>query len=55
MKVRTLQDVSDAYMRHYKHNQDLTPYREDLPNMEKKENESFREYDHRWREKAAEV
>ena len=54
-RVRRWQDLADAFMRHYKHNQDLAPDREDLRNMEKKENESFREYAHRWREKAAEV
>ncbi|CAL1413176.1 unnamed protein product [Linum trigynum] len=54
-KVRRWQDLADAFMRHYKHNQDLAPDREDLRNMEKNEKESFREYAQRWREKAADV
>ncbi|CAL1382086.1 unnamed protein product [Linum trigynum] len=54
-KVKRWQDLADAFMRHYKHNQVLAPDREDLRNMEKNEKESFREYAHRWREKAADV
>ncbi|CAL1362599.1 unnamed protein product [Linum trigynum] len=54
-KVKRWQDLADAFIRHYKHNQDLAPDREDLRNMEKQENESFREYAQRWRGKAADV
>ncbi|CAN1182918.1 hypothetical protein LINPERHAP2_LOCUS36234, partial [Linum perenne] len=43
-RIRKWQDLAEAFMKHYKHNQDLAPDREDLRNMEKKENESFREY-----------
>ncbi|CAN1132462.1 hypothetical protein LINPERHAP2_LOCUS7036, partial [Linum perenne] len=54
-RIRKWQDLAEAFMKHYKHNQDLAPDREDLRNMEKKENESFREYAHRWRDRATEV
>ncbi|CAL1413021.1 unnamed protein product [Linum trigynum] len=54
-KVKRWQDLADAFFRHYKHNQDLAPDREDLRNMEKHEKESFREYAHRWRTKAVDV
>jgi len=53
--VRRWQDVVDAFMRHYIHNQNLAPDKEDLYNMEKKENENFHKYAHRWRENATEV
>ncbi|CAL1377712.1 unnamed protein product [Linum trigynum] len=54
-KVKRWQDLADAFMKHYKHNQDLAPDREDLRAMEKQEKESFREYAQRWRGKAADV
>ncbi|CAL1370875.1 unnamed protein product [Linum trigynum] len=53
-KVKRWQDLADAFMKHYKHNQDLAPDREYLLAMEKQEKESFCEYAQRWRGKRSE-
>ncbi|KAK5771536.1 hypothetical protein PVK06_047753 [Gossypium arboreum] len=42
-------------MKQYSHVTDMAPNRITLQNMEKKQNESFRQYAQRWREIAAQV
>ena len=47
--------MAKAFLLQYKHMTDTTPDRMLLQNMEKKANESFREYAHKWRDLAAQV
>ncbi|KAA3488885.1 Gag-pro-like protein [Gossypium australe] len=48
--IRSWRDLAQAFMRQYNPVIDLTPDRIMLQNMEKKSNESFRQYAQRWRE-----
>ena len=48
-------DLAKAFLVQYKHMTDTTPDRMSLQNMEKKTNETFREYAHKWRDLAAQV
>ena len=47
--------MAKAFLVQYKHMTDTAPDRMALQNMEKKANESFREYAHKWRDLAAQV
>ena len=47
--------MAKAFSIQYKHMTDTAPDRMALQNMEKKTNESFREYNHKWRDLAAQV
>ena len=47
--------MAKVFLVQYKHMTDTTPDRMLLQNMEKKANESFRKYTHKWRDLAAQV
>ena len=48
-------DLAKAFLVQYKHMTDTMLDRMSLQNMEKKANESFREYAHKWRDLVAQV
>ena len=52
-RIKSFQDLIDAFMRQYKYNLDMAPDRRQLQNMSQKEKESFKEYAQRWRELAS--
>ncbi|XP_052877969.1 uncharacterized protein LOC128284199 [Gossypium arboreum] len=54
-KINSWKDLAQAFMKQYNHVMDMTPDRITLQNMEKKSNESFRQYAQRWREVAIQV
>ncbi|KAK8540092.1 hypothetical protein V6N12_046385 [Hibiscus sabdariffa] len=54
-KINSWNDLAQAFVRQYNHVTDITPDRVTLQNMEKKSNESFRQYAQRWRDIAAQV
>jgi hypothetical protein len=54
-KVKKWKDLVNAFMKQYKFNIDVGPYRLNLQAMEKDNKESIREYARRWREVAAQV
>ncbi|XP_040940723.1 uncharacterized protein [Gossypium hirsutum] len=54
-KINSWKDLAQAFMKQYNHVTDMTPSRITLQNMEKKSNESFRQYVQRWREVAIQV
>uniref|UniRef100_A0A2N9I3K7 Retrotransposon gag domain-containing protein n=1 Tax=Fagus sylvatica TaxID=28930 RepID=A0A2N9I3K7_FAGSY len=49
----TWKELADTFLAQYGFNSQIAPDRFDLQRMEKKSNETFREYAQRWREKAA--
>ncbi|XP_070040394.1 uncharacterized protein [Nicotiana tomentosiformis] len=51
----TWDDLAQAFARHFQYNIDIVPDRLSLTKVEKRPNESFREYGFRWREQAARV
>ncbi|XP_075082726.1 uncharacterized protein LOC107816963 [Nicotiana tabacum] len=51
----TLDDMAQAFARHFRYNIDIVPDHLSLTKIEKKPNESFREYGFRWREEVARV
>ncbi|XP_040934470.1 uncharacterized protein [Gossypium hirsutum] len=51
-KINSWKDLAQAFMKQYNHVTDMTPDRITLQDMEKKSNESFRQYAQRWREVA---
>ncbi|XP_052489794.1 uncharacterized protein LOC105800979 [Gossypium raimondii] len=53
--IHSWKDLAQAFIKQYKHLMDMAPDRIVLQNMEKKPNESFRQYAQRWREVAAQV
>ncbi|XP_040945790.1 uncharacterized protein [Gossypium hirsutum] len=53
--IHSWKDLTQAFMKQYRHVMDIAPDRIVLQNMEKKPNESFRQYAQRWREVAAQV
>ncbi|XP_050909209.1 uncharacterized protein LOC127122980 [Lathyrus oleraceus] len=53
--IRRFQDLSDAFIKHYKYNMDMAPDIREFLNMSKKDNESFKEYAQCWREMASQV
>jgi hypothetical protein len=55
IKIQRWKDLVDAFVKQYKYNMDITPYRTRLSNLEKRDKESIREYTQRWRESAAQV
>ncbi|XP_019225847.1 PREDICTED: uncharacterized protein LOC109207392 [Nicotiana attenuata] len=54
-QVVHLDDLAQALARHFQYNVEIVPDRLSLIKIEKKPNESFREYGFRWREQAARV
>ncbi|XP_012481113.2 uncharacterized protein LOC105796011 [Gossypium raimondii] len=53
--IHSWKDLAQAFMKQYRHVMDIAPDRIVLQNMEKKPNESFRQYAQRWREVAVQV
>nr|XP_016474738.1 PREDICTED: uncharacterized protein LOC107796470 [Nicotiana tabacum] len=51
----TWDDLAQAFARHFQYNIDIVPDHLSLTKVEKKPNESFREYGFRWREQVARV
>jgi hypothetical protein len=49
-KIRTFNDLGEAFIRQYKYNLDMTPDRDQLRAMAQKDKETFKEYAQRWRE-----
>ena len=54
-QIKSWTDLAKAFLVQYKHMTDTAPDRMSLQNMEKKTNETFREYAHKWRDLAAQV
>ena len=54
-QIKSWTNLAKAFLVQYKHMTDTTPDRMSLQNMEKKTNETFREYAHKWRDLAAQV
>ena len=54
-KIATWRDLAQAFLRQYNHVSEMMPDRITLQNLEKKSNESFRQYAQRWREVAVQV
>uniref|UniRef100_A0A2N9JBH2 Uncharacterized protein n=1 Tax=Fagus sylvatica TaxID=28930 RepID=A0A2N9JBH2_FAGSY len=52
-KISHWKELADTFLAQYGFNSQIAPDRFDLQRMEKKSNETFREYAQRWREKAA--
>ncbi|XP_050878200.1 uncharacterized protein LOC127082022 [Lathyrus oleraceus] len=48
-------DLVNAFMRQYKYNLDMAPDRDQLCAMSQKDNESFKEYAHRWYKVVAKI
>ncbi|XP_052477110.1 uncharacterized protein LOC105797447 [Gossypium raimondii] len=53
--IHSWKDLVQAFMKQYRHVMDIAPDRIVLQNIEKKPNESFRQYAQRWREVIAQV
>ena len=51
-QISSWKDLAQAFMKQYGHVVDIAPDRITLQNMEKKHNDSFRQYAQRWREVA---
>jgi hypothetical protein len=43
-RIRCFQDLSDAFIKHYKYNMDMAPDRRQLQSMFQHDKESFKEY-----------
>ncbi|XP_017644323.1 uncharacterized protein LOC108484960 [Gossypium arboreum] len=54
-QISSWKDLAQAFMKQYGHVTDIAPDRITLQSMEKKPNESFRQYAQRWREVATQV
>ena len=54
-RITTWNDLAREFMAQYRHVTDMAPDRLSLQSMEKKANESFKQYAQRWRDVAAEV
>ena len=54
-KVWCWKDLVDAFLSQYHYNIDMAPDRTQLQNMEKKANETFKEYAQHWRDLVAQV
>jgi hypothetical protein len=54
-KIRTFNDLGEAFIRQYKYNLDMAPDRDQLRAMSQKDKETFKEYAQRWREVAAQI
>ncbi|XP_052485161.1 uncharacterized protein LOC128040452 [Gossypium raimondii] len=53
--IGSWRDLAQAFMKQYSHVTDMVPDRITLQNMEKKPNESFRQYAQRWKEVTVQV
>ncbi|KAE8654967.1 hypothetical protein F3Y22_tig00117034pilonHSYRG00338 [Hibiscus syriacus] len=53
--IRSWKDLAKAFLEQYRHVTDMVPDRWTLQNLEKKNNETFRQYAQRWRDNAAQV
>nr|UBX54598.1 hypothetical protein [Lupinus angustifolius] len=53
--IQTFLDMSNAFVRQYKYNEDVAPDRTQLQNMSKKPQESFKEYTQCWRGYASQL
>ena len=53
--IHSWRDLRKAFLTQYKHMTNIAPDRKFLQNMEKKLNETFREYTHRWRDLASQI
>lgn len=47
-KIRSWRDLSEAFLKQYKYNLDMTPTRLQLQNQAQKSNETFKEYAQHW-------
>jgi hypothetical protein len=54
-KIRTFNDLGEAFIRQYKYNLDMAPDRDQLRAMSQRDKETFKEYAQRWREVAAQI
>ncbi|XP_052878849.1 uncharacterized protein LOC128285384 [Gossypium arboreum] len=54
-KINSWKNLAQAFMKQYNHVTDMTPDKITLQNIEKKSNESLRQYAQRWREVAIQV
>ena len=54
-QISSWKDLVDVFLKQYKYNMDMAPYRMQLQNMAKKSSKTFKEYAQRWRELAAQV
>ena len=54
-QVKSWTNLAKAFLVQYKHMTNTAPDRMSLQNMEKKTNETFREYAHKWRDLATQV
>ncbi|XP_050890389.1 uncharacterized protein LOC127095793 [Lathyrus oleraceus] len=54
-RIRCLQDLSNAFIKHYKYNMDMAPDKRQLQSMFQHDKDSFKEYAKRWRELASQV
>jgi len=54
-RIHSWKDLITAFIRHYQYNTDMTLDRTQLQNMSKQEHESFKEYEQRWRDLAAQL
>ena len=54
-QIKSWTNLAKAFLVQYKHRTDTAPDRISLLNMEKKTNETFHEYAHKWRDLAAQV
>ncbi|XP_050897818.1 uncharacterized protein LOC127104690 [Lathyrus oleraceus] len=54
-KIRTFNDLGEAFVRQYKYNVDMDLDRDQLRAMYQKDKESFKEYAQRWREITAQI
>lgn len=53
--VRSWRELTEAFLKHYQYNTDMSPNRMQLQSLTQKSEESFKEYAHRWRDLAARV
>ncbi|KAE8692135.1 hypothetical protein F3Y22_tig00110858pilonHSYRG00062 [Hibiscus syriacus] len=53
--IKTWKDLAKSFLEQYKHINDMRPDRVMLQSLEKKHNESFRQYAQRWRDLAVQV
>ncbi|KAL4383285.1 hypothetical protein GQ457_15G026260 [Hibiscus cannabinus] len=54
-EINSWKDLAHAFIKQYKHVSDIVPDRVTLQNMEKRHDESFRQYAQRWRDVATQV
>jgi len=52
-RIHSWRDLVNAFLKQYKYNMDMAPYRMQLQGMSKRSVETFKEYAQRWRELAA--